>query len=174
MKSLNKYISEWKISNQSSRNIDYMDYNKCFIFNHESIGCIKIFDHDFSELKNYKDNVYINGEHVKINKNGYTSIMYDPGIYRINIKDIDNITNCRFMFWGCNELESVPELNGENIKVTHAMFYNCVNLKEVPLFKINDKDTMTDMFNGCRNLNRKCKLEWGKIYDFELDYKKGL
>jgi len=171
MKTLNKYISEWKINNQSMKNVD--DDKRYFIYNHES-GYIKIFDHDFAEIKNYEDKVYINGEQANIER-GWTEATYKKGTYNVYIKDLEKITNCKFMFWGCDELEYVPKINNsKKIISTMGMFSKCKILKSVPLFKVTDENTLCDMFKGCDKLDKKTKQDWSEIYDFKSNYRKSV
>ena len=192
MKTLNNYINEWKANTSTVSSIN----TKYFIYNLDKKGTIKIFDGDWFQLKDYKDKVYINGEHIILSDDGWTRDEYKPGIYYVNIKDIDDVKDCvymfsfckqlvyvpyfntskvedmKFMFNGCDQLISVPLFDTTKVKDMEYMFKSCNMLEDVPLFDTNKVKDMENMFKNCINLNAKTKNEWEKIYDFETNDKK--
>jgi len=193
MKRLNTYINEWKINDKSIENIDQLKY---FIYNNESVLegdiQIKLFGTNWYEHHKYEDKIYINGEHVEIDAyHGRTIKEYPQGIYRVYIKDIDNVTDCTQMFensdivsiplfniskvksmfkmfYGCDKLTSVPKFDTRNAMTMNMMFKFCDNLKEVPLFNNPNAIAMVDMFANCEKLSKKTIQQWSKIYDFNL------
>jgi len=194
MKGLNTYINEWKISDQSTKNIDQ---NSCFFIYKITEEChIKIFDEDWPQYKDYFNKVYMNKTNVSLNTAGYTLNMYKPGTYKFEIKDINNVNNCRYMFYDCFNLlevplfntskvknmedmfyeckilKSVPKFNTRNVTDMHWMFHWCDKLEDVPLFDTRNVEAMWAMFEGCYNLSEKTKRDWSKIYDFETDSQK--
>ena len=102
MKDLTTYINEnFKISKTTSV------FDGKFIYKPTTYGAIKIFDSDWSQYNDFKDNVYIQGEHVELDA-GWTTENYDAGEYEFEIKYIYKVTDCEGMFWDCYELATVP------------------------------------------------------------------
>ena len=91
---------------------------------------IKIFDRDSYTYKEYKDKVYINGEHVELDKWGYTVNEYEPGEYRVYIEDFDKIEE--HAFWGCSDLTSVTIPNSAT-EIGDNAFYGCTSLTSVTI-----------------------------------------
>ena len=168
MKTLNNYITEWKVS---ADNI-YMFKGTCFIYKLTTNTKIKIFDKDWAQFKDYKDKVYINRKHVKIDDNGNSIIKFKPGTCYVEIKDIDNVTNCQYMFFDCTDLVEVPLFDTSKVKNMYSMFYHCVNLREVPLFNISKVKDIDGMFYQCYKLSDETRQNWLQIYDFIKNNKK--
>ena len=163
-----EHINEWKTSadNVSSIKTQY------FIYELKTNKRIKIFDGDWAQFKDYKDKVYINGEQIKINKTGLTQNEYEPGIYKVEIKDINNVTNCQYMFFNCTNLVEVPLFDTHKVTTMKNMFTYCENIKSVPKFNTKNVENMYLMFYKCYNLSEETKKEWSKVYDFENECKK--
>lgn len=139
MKDLTTYINEnFKISKTTSV------FDGKFIYKPTTYGAIKIFDSDWSQYNDFKDNVYIQGEHVELDA-GWTTENYDAGEYEFEIKYIYKVTDCQGMFWDCYELATVP------------LF----------VFVTNKEINMSNMFYGCTLLDKETHRLWSKIYDFE-------
>jgi len=168
MKTLAQHINEWKLNDQSAKTIDkksyYSNYFIYKIYGNEQI--IKIFDQDWPQFNNYKDKVYINGKHVELDNHGRTTNLYKQGEYKIEIKDINDVINCRWMFYTCKQLVSVPLFDTSNVKNMYCMFMECINLESVPLLNTSKVVNMDSMFYECHNLNEETIQEWSKIYDF--------
>ena len=189
MKTLNTYITEWKANTTTVSSIK----GTYFIYKLDERGQIKIFDKDWPQLKKYKDKVYINGEHIELDGRDHTNEEFEPGIYEVEIKDIDNVTNCLYMFYDCIHLIEVPLFNTSkvedmygmfsccknikevplfdtsNVQDMRWMFENCVNIKEVPLFNMSKLKNKAGMFKHCENLSEQTKKEWSQIYDFKAN-----
>ena len=71
---------------------------------------------------------------------------------------IDNIKDMSFTFYGCINLEKLPEkfnFNTKNLTNIKAMFYGCKLLEKVPKinnWNINKVDNVSFMFFGCEKL----------------------
>ena len=165
MKTLQQHIEEKLVINKNSGRTDY------FVYKINERKPIQIFDCSWPQFNEYKDKVYINGEHVELDKYGYTCKEYNKGEYEIKIKDIDNITNCFSMFWGCDDLISVPLFDTSKVKNMHQMFYQCHNITYVPLFDTRKVEYMVQMFCECKKLNKQTKQKWSKFYDFKKQNK---
>ena len=166
MKTLNTYITEWKAN--SSTVFDIKHNNK-FIYKVKNNSEIKIFGDSWPQIKNYKYKVYIDGKHIELDDYGWTIKKYESGTYIVDIKDIDNVTNCQCMFYFCDQLISVPLFDTSKVDDMWQMFFRCKNLKNVPLLNTNKVESMTEMFAECDNLNEKTKNIWSKLYDFEYN-----
>ena len=92
--------------------------------------------------------MYIDGKNIEIEDDGMTEKKLKLGTHYVEIKDIDNVTNCQYMF------------------------FNCTNLVEAPLFDISKVENMYLMFYNCDSLNEQTKREWSQIYDFLSNKKK--
>ena len=121
MKTLNTYITEWKANSSTANNISKSKH----IFMHEvprSEYHIKIFSGNWAEFNTYKDKVYINDCQIKLRDDGCTEEMYDYGTYEIEIKDIDNVTNCQDMFYNCSKLSKAPVLPADYVE-SYSYYY---------------------------------------------------
>jgi len=151
MKQLSEYVNEWKLNNQSVNDIDKVSYSKFFVYKITEEKRIKIFDKRWEQLKDYKKKVYLYGKRISIDKDGYTEY-HLPGIYKFEIKDINNIKNCSYMFCDCSDLIQVPLFNTSEVKNMGAMFSGCIKLIYVPLFNTKNVENMSGMFEYCSKL----------------------
>lgn len=165
MKTLNDYITEWKASTDNVSLIK----KQCFIYKLTTNAKIQIFDKDWTQFKEYKDKVYINDEKVNLDSRGYTDKTYDQGTYFIKIDDIDNVTNCRYMFFDCTDLVEVPLFDTSKVENMGAMFYHCLNLREVALLNTRKDTNMNKMFYECNHLSKETKQIWSQVYNFDTD-----
>ena len=80
-----------------------------------------------------------------------------------NLKNVDlscfetkNVNNMRYMFCDCNNLENInlTDFNSEKVKDMSLMFYNCCNLIKIDLsfFEIGKVEDIHWMFFDCNNL----------------------
>ena len=116
---LNEVLIEWnESSKQDSDNVflkseDIEESLKYFVYRLDKKGRIKIFNGitppavGWPEFEKYKNKVRINGKYVELYDEGWTYDEFEPGEYRVYIKDIDKITNTDFIFCECNQLVSV-------------------------------------------------------------------
>lgn len=193
MKSLNNYINEWKANNDTMSSIK----TQYFVYVNElCYASIKIFDENWSQFKDYKDKVYVNGKHIEIDDDGWTKDFFTQGDIKVEIKDIDNIKNCQYMFYECTRLVEVPLFDTSKVENMYGMFNGCKNLRKVPLFDTRNVTTMYSMFQACENLetvpkfnidnvddlnfifyqcpdlNRITIKNWSSVYDFETNKQK--
>lgn len=66
--------------------------------------------------------------------------------------DISNGTNFNCMFYGCSNLTSIPKLNTSKGIKFFAMFNNCSSLTTIPELNTSNGTDFAYMFDGCRNL----------------------
>lgn len=167
MKTLNNYINEWKAKTNTISSID----NQRFIYKLDTEDIIRIFNPSWEEFNKYKNNVYLNDEHIELKTDGFTFKKFKPGTYEFEIKYLDSI-DCGFMFADCKKLIKVPMFNTRKVTEMIGMFAGCENLEEVPLFNINNCNNMNQMFYNCGKLSEQTKQKWSKVYDFKKGTKK--
>ena len=168
-----KHINEWKANNKNVSSI-WEQYFVYKIDENEPTSRLKIISNACEGFKTHKNNVYVNGKRITLDPGGYyISDNFSPGIYNVLLPSLlENITNCFYMFYGCENLISVPFIDTSKVHNMYCMFKNCERLQNVPLFNTSKVKNMSLMFYGCNNLNEQTKQEWSQIYDFEKDDKK--
>ena len=177
MKTLSNYISEKLIINQQVNeklviNKDYKFNDKYFIYKVDEKDGLCVFNNGWPEFNDYRNKVYVNNKKVNIGIFGWTIEKFEPGIYEVEIKDIDKVTYCRYMFATCKQLIRVPLFDTSNIDDMNSMFWGCKNLKEVELLNTQSVKNMDDMFKNCHNLSDETKQKWSTVYNFNNNTKK--
>ena len=134
---LNEVLIEWnKSSSKDSDNVflkseDIKEFlGGCFIYKLNEKDQIRIFDTDWSEFKKYKDKVWINGKHVELNDAGYIIDIFEPGEYKVYIKDIDKLADMTYMFYDCKQLISAFIPNSITV-ISYGAFEGCSGLTSV-------------------------------------------
>lgn len=61
-------------------------------------------------------------------------------------------TSASYMFTGCKNLKSIPQLDTSGIKYMSYMFSYCSSLETIPLLDTSNVITMGNMFQYCTNL----------------------
>lgn len=119
-------------------------------------------------------------------KFGYSNITYIPdyldfeGVYdfsnmfyncnrltTIRQLDTSKATNMSYMFYICGALTSIPQLDTSNVTNMNDMFYNCINLTTIPQLDTSNVTIMNEMFykydaSDCK-LQSLPPLECGKV-----------
>ena len=158
MKTLNTYITEWRANSSTVSSIEL--YNK-FLYRLKNDAQIKIFDPDWPLFNAYKDKVYIDDEHIELDDYGNTIEEYTGSMtyYEVEIKDINNITNCLYMFYECNQLVFVSLFDTSMVENMFNMFYGCSRLEEVTGLDTSNVNDMYGMFQGCKSLKAVPKFD---------------
>ena len=116
------------------------------------------------EINESNTEIYING--IKSDFQKYF-LPKKFGKYIIIIKLLFNITNCSYMFYHCNEIESIDlsSFNTENVKDMNHMFYYCFNLKNIklPFFNTENELNMKYMFSFCSSIKSLDFLSFNTI-----------
>ena len=164
---LNEVLIEWNESSKEDSDNIFLksedikkSLERYFVYRLDKKDQIKIFDGaDWPELEKYKDKVWINGKHIKLDNIGWTNMEFTPGEYKVYIKDIDKVTDMTYMFYDCEQLvsafipNSVTSIGSSafgycagltNITIPNSVttignsaFYDCRNLKTVYVEDIN-------------------------------------
>lgn len=116
--------------------------------------------------------IFINGELIKLSSEGRTVNMYEPGTYTVEIQGLDKqkLTSCKYMFYECKDLVSVPLFDTSRVTNMYGMFYNCKKLTKIPQFNTENVEDTVDMFAytniesapefNMKNLKRGAEMFW--------------
>ena len=116
----------------------------------------KYINKEINQLNEINTKILINNKSVEFNK------FFEPekeGKYNINIKYDLNLTDCSYMFAGCENITAINFifLNTKNVTSMKDMFYNCINLEKIcNLFTFDTKKVtdMSYMFYRCYKLSK--------------------
>lgn len=81
----------------------------------------------------------------------------------IQPNDTENVTRMDSMFYNCNNLTTIPQLNTGKVTKMNSMFYNCSKLPTIPLLNTSNVTTMSSIFFGCNDLITISQLDTGKV-----------
>ena len=91
--------------------------------------------------------------------------------------DVSNVTDMRYMFYGCDELKSVGDISGWDVSsVTdmHGMFCECKSFnQDLSSWNVSNVIYMTSMFDGCKSFNQdlsKWNVSKVKYNSYMFDY----
>lgn len=73
---------------------------------------------------------------------------------RVPYLETSNIKDVSLMFFACETLEKIPNLNLEKVVIANNFLNQCKNLKEVPFLNTSNIEEMTCMFGNCDNLKQ--------------------
>jgi len=71
----------------------------------------------------------------------------------------------RYMFYACNKLTSIPNLDTSKVTNMSNMFYNCNKLTSIPNLDTSNVTNMSNMFFACGNLTSIPNLDTSKVTD---------
>ena len=118
--------------------------------------------------------------------NNYPSTSVDD---LISYSDTENVTNMTYMFSGCTNLQTIPQLDTSkvtdmewmfnsctnlqtisqldtsNVTNMQAMFYNCTKLQTIPQLNTGNVTNMKNLFNKCTNLQTIPQLNTSNVAD---------
>ena len=151
----NKYINKIKISLfVGKENINKEVY---FLDNYEYVDTEGIkHNHDnLKELNNLNANIYINKYSNRKNFKKYF-IPKKEGIYLILLEFKINLTDCSYMFAGCENIMKIKFISFDTKYVSNMkyMFYDCSSIQQLNLssFITKNVNNMSNMFSGCKTL----------------------
>lgn len=70
----------------------------------------------------------------------------------INYSDTENVNDMSYMFYGCKNLTTIPQLNTSNANNMFGMFISCSSLTTIPQLDTINVAKMGSMFSSCANL----------------------
>ena len=161
---IKKYINNFrhKLSVENEINItvkidDILKLNKEIYFldnyNTEEKEEEKYAHNNFKELNEINTMLYINNIPKKFDK---FFIPETLGEYNIKLIFSINLTDCSYMFSGCENITDINFISFKTKYVTSMkyMFYNCNKIKKLNLFSFNTVlvNDMNNMFSGCEKL----------------------
>ena len=150
-----------------------------FIDNYHNYDNFSDEESNFKELNELNAELFINEQKYKFNK---FFIPYQVGDYNIKLKFNINLTDCSYMFAGCEKITNIKfvyfntkcainmeymfykcsslsyldlsSFNTKNVSDMNRMFYDCYNLKNIDLssFETKNVNNMSEMFYECKNL----------------------
>ena len=184
-----EYKSEKKVENEFNIliNITKKSVNKInfFLDNYfykDNKG-MNHFNDNLKELNEFNTDLYINNHKYKYQK---YFIPEKEGKYNIKLKFSINLTDCSYMFAGCENIINIDfihfntkyvtnmkymfyenknleninlfSFDAQNVTNISYMFYNCICLNNLDLYSLNTKKVidMNNMFSQCDNLNNLC------------------
>lgn len=74
-----------------------------------------------------------------------------------------NISDTSYMFNGCNNLQTIPQINTTNATNMKNMFTGCAKLQSIPYFDTHNVTSMQDMFSGCTSITNIPLLDTGNV-----------
>ena len=90
----------------------------------------------------------------------------------IEYSDTENVTDMSYMFYYCENLQTIPELNTSNVTDMSYMFYNCPKLQTIPQLDTSKITDMSSMFSYCFDLQTIPQLDTSKVTDMSSMFDK--
>ena len=84
----------------------------------------------------------------------------------ISYADTSNVTSMSYMFHGCENLTTIPQLDTSNVLSMNDMFDGCNKLASIPQLDTSKVTNMSSMFAFCRNLTTIPLLDTSKVTNF--------
>ena len=162
-------IINYKIIKENQKYINIFDSN--FVKNNKNNNLFVIYNEEEFEIREKLDisNLNINSSFLKIKLKGINNIIdasymfCDCPIFSFSVISKWNtikVTNMERMFYGCEYLETLPDIsnwNTINVNNMSYMFYNCNQLQSLPdisNWKLNNIKNISNMFYNCSSLKR--------------------
>ena len=146
MKSLKSYIQEKLIikKNKSSNNYKYFPKSKD-----------ELRDIILQRIKDEGNEVDLND--IDVSKITDMSHLFEYTDFKGNISnwDVSNVTNMRFMFYGCKSFnKDISNWDVSNVNDMNYMFYRCESFnQDISRWDVSNVKDMRSMFWGCTNFN---------------------
>ena len=81
----------------------------------------------------------------------------------INYSDTENVTSMNCMFYHCDNLQTIPELNTSKVTSMDNMFNYCISLETIPQLDTGKVTNMFKMFTQCTNLTTIPLLDTSEV-----------
>ena len=83
----------------------------------------------------------------------------------ISYSDTENVTNMNYMFSGCSNLLTIPQLNTSNVTEMLGIFEGCTDLQTIPSLDISNVTRTYRMFYNCQDLQSIPQLNTSNVTD---------
>lgn len=77
----------------------------------------------------------------------------------IGYDDTENVTTMNYMFKGCTNLQTIPQLNTSKVTAMIEMFHTCKNLQTIPELDTSNVTNMYSTFHYCDKLQTIPQLD---------------
>ena len=91
------------------------------------------------------------------------------GIYSTNLPK-SSLTNCKYMFYHCESLSSIPLFDTSNVTDMGGMFEGCKKLKTIPKLDTSKVTNMGGMFEDCTSLTTIPQLDTSNVTDMTYTF----
>ncbi len=91
------------------------------------------------------------------------NITYEQLAEILSYDDTSEVTSMYGMFYNCENLTTIPQLNTSKVTSMNSMFYHCYALKTIPLIDTSKVTIMNSMFYGCTKLEEIGQLDTSKV-----------
>ena len=81
----------------------------------------------------------------------------------ISYSDTENVTKMNYMFYECNNLIAIPQLNTSKVTNIESLFSDCSNLTTISQLDTSSVTNMANMFRNCSNLTTIPQLNTSKV-----------
>ena len=85
--------------------------------------------------------------------------------------DFDGITDMKYMFNNCSNLQTIPQIDTSNVTNMNNMFNNCSNLQTIPLIDTRNVIDMSYMFCYCSNLQTIPLIDTSNVTTMETMFR---
>ena len=86
--------------------------------------------------------------------------------------DTSKVMNMDHMFLGCYSLTTIPQLDTSKVMNMRGMFYNCVSLTTIPQLDTSKVTNMDQMFYNCDSLTTIPQLDTSKVMNMNYMFYK--
>ena len=107
-----------------------------------------------------------------LNLRGFQYLFYECNtLTEVPEMDTSSATNMKQMFYNCTNLTTVPKLNTSKVTDMTSMFLGCSSLTDVPEMDTSNVTTMTFMYSGCSSLLQIPNMDTSKVTDMRSTFK---
>ena len=107
-----------------------------------------------------------------LNLRGFQYLFYECNtLTEVPEMDTSSAINMKQMFYNCTNLASVPEMDTSNVTDMSSMFLGCSSLTSIPEMDTSNVTTMTFMYTGCSSLLQIPNMDTSKVTDMRSTFK---